>query len=88
MALVADEPVPGIEEENVELLHLTVSRQGPAVIDDLGVAVERRMQLVRQLSPGQPYSEGLGDLDGGDGRFVEPGGGTERVGAGREDAGG
>ena len=46
------------------------------------------MQLVRQLGPGQPYSEGLGDLDGGDARFVEPGDGTERVGACREDAGG
>ena len=86
MQIVGDEPVPPVEKQNVEFLHLTMTGERAAVVDDLGIVAEGRADGFRHVGPGPADAEGLGGLDGGDRILGEAGNGTEAVGPGGEDA--
>ena len=87
-ALVADQAILGIEVEDPEFLDVAVPCQRPAIVDDLLVGRELRMEALGQLGPGHTDAERLGGLDGGDAGLAESGDGAKRVGSRREDAGG
>ena len=86
--LVADEPVPGVEQEQAELLHRPVSGHGAAVFDDAVVAAEHGQEPVGQRGAGEADAERLGGLDGGGGGLAEAGNGEQPGGRGGERPGG
>ena len=85
--LVADQLVLGVEVQGPKLLDVAVCRQRAAIVDDLLVGLELWMKPLGQRGSGHRDAERLCGLDGGDAGLAEPDG-AERVGAGREDAGG
>ena len=76
------------EEQRVEHLDVAVRRQGAAVLDDLLVGRELRMEPLGKRGPGHGDAERLSGLDGGDAGFAQPGDGAQRVGTHGEDPGG
>ena len=72
----------------MKLLHGPMGRERAAVVDDLAVVVERRIDPAGNPCPGEPDAEGLGGLDGSDGVLAEAGDGAQPVRVGGEDVGG